>query len=118
MPANRSALTGLLVVVLLCEAGLALIGLLASSTLAGDDGIGGLVLMGGSGAAGVVLVLLSLLRQPVAYGLAWLRLLAVLLWGAVLFARDDLTPGFAAVLALLDSLIGIVVAGAVRKRHG
>ncbi|WP_250029441.1 hypothetical protein [Paractinoplanes maris] len=108
----------LLIAFLLCEAGLAAIGGLAWSALRDDGGIAAFVLMGASGAAGVGLVLVLLLsRADLGFGLALLRLVGVFVAGAVLVAAGELTPGFAAVIALFDSLLGLYAASAVRRRR-
>ncbi|MCY1141170.1 hypothetical protein OWR29_24490 [Actinoplanes sp. Pm04-4] len=110
-------ISALLVLLLLCEGGLAVIGGLAWSTLHEEGGIAALVLMGASGAAGVVLMLVLLLRRKGSLGsaLAWLRLLGVFVAGAVLVAVGELSPAAAALLALFDSLLGVVLAGFVRR---
>nr|WP_221374968.1 hypothetical protein [Actinoplanes polyasparticus] len=106
----------LLALLLLCEAGLAVIGGLAWSTLREDGGVGALVLMGASGAAGVVVLLVLLLgRAALGSALAWLRLLGIFIAGAVLVAVGELTPAAAGLLAVFDSLLGVVLAGFVRR---
>ncbi|MCO8274215.1 hypothetical protein M1L60_26800 [Actinoplanes sp. TRM 88003] len=106
----------LLAVLLLCEAGLAYIGGQAWSTLHEDGGISGLVLLGATGAAGVlVMVALLLGRTGLGTALAWLRLAGVFIAGAVLVAVGELTPGFGGLLALFDALLGVVLAGFVRR---